>query len=293
MFNKLAIIGVGLIGGSVACAARDNKLAKQIIGIGRNTNAKNLEIAKELGVIDEFHYFNSDLTKVLKDVDCLVIATPVGVAQAIFTELKKYWNPATIYTDAGSTKVSMVEAVREVFGFIPENFVPAHPIAGSEQSGVTAARAGLFIDKRLIITPVAETAQSAVERVTEFWQQLGAQVSTMNIKHHDEVLAATSHLPHVLAYALVDMLGKKDQQNEIFKYAAGGFKDFTRIASSDPTMWLDICMANRDEIVPLIHQLKGELTAVAEMLEAGDSENLFNTFNQARIARQRFLAQYQ
>lgn len=293
MFNKLCIIGVGLIGGSVACAAREHKLAKQIIGLGRESSCNNLEVAKDLGVIDEFHFFNTDLTEVLRDVDCLVIATPVGAAKSIFSELKKYWNAGTVYTDGGSTKTNMVEAIRDVFGYVPENFVPAHPIAGSEQSGVTAARADLFNNKRTILTPVAETSEVALERMREFWQGLGSHVSLMDINHHDEVLAATSHLPHVLAYALVDMLGKKDQQNEIFKYAAGGFKDFTRIASSDPTMWLDICMANRDEIIPLIYQLNDELSAIADLLKQGDSESLFNTFNEAKIARQRFLAQYQ
>lgn len=291
MFDKLAIIGVGLIGGSVARAARKKRLAQQIIGIGHSSSHSNLELAKERGIIDECCYFNDDLSSVLANVDCLVIATPVGTARAIFIELKKYWSSTTIYTDVGSTKVSMIESIQGVFGYIPDNFVPAHPIAGSEQSGITAARADLFENKRLILTPVAETSATALVRMHSFWQGLGMQVSSMDAKHHDEVLAATSHLPHVVAYALVDMLGKKDQQSEIFKYAAGGFKDFTRIASSNPNMWLDICMANRDKIIPLIYQFNDELAAIADMLKTRDSENLLNTFNQARNARQRFLVQ--
>lgn len=291
MFNKLAIIGVGLIGGSIAKVARDRQLAKQVIGIGRQSSKMNLELAIELGVIDDYYHFDDDLASTLETVDCVVIATPVGSAKAIFTALKPYWNSATLYTDAGSTKASVIKAIDEVFGYIPDNFVPAHPIAGSEQSGVAAARTDLFDNKRLILTPVTETSATVLIRMQAFWHAIGMQVSTMDINHHDEVLAATSHLPHVLAYALVDMLGKKDQQSEIFKYAAGGFKDFTRIASSEPTMWLDICMANRDQLISLIHQFNEELTGIANMLMAGENENLFNTFNEARYARQRFLDQ--
>lgn len=278
-----------MIGGSVACAAREQKMAKHIIGLGREMGSKNLALAKDLGVIDEYYYLASDLTQVLADVDCLVIATPVGAAQDIFSELKKYWNESTIYTDAGSTKVSVIAAIKRVFSYIPKNYVPAHPIAGSEQSGVGAARVNLLDNKRLILTPIAETSTSAISSMRAFWQGIGMRVTTMGSQQHDEVLAATSHLPHVLAYALTNMLGKKDQQNEIFKYAAGGFKDSTRIASSDPNMWLDICMANSDAIIPLICQLNDELMGIVQMLKAGDRGALCNTFIQAKMARQRFL----
>ena len=293
MFNKLCIIGVGLIGGSIAAAARQQRLAQQIAGIGGEANRKNLELARQRKIIDQDYYFANDFGTALYNADCVVIATPVGVVEEIFVELKDHWNAKTVYTDVGSTKASVVQAAREVFGEIPANFVPAHPIAGAEKSGVEAARADLFKNKKLILTPLPETRITALESVQQFWEKMGAQVSIMDVNHHDEVLAATSHLPHVLAFSLVDLLGKKDQQHEIFKYAAGGFKDFTRIASSDPTMWLDICMANRDKIIPLIYQLNDELKAVARMLEEGDKKSMLTTFNEARAARQRFLDQYE
>ena len=289
MFNKICIIGTGLIGGSIAKAAREQGLCDQIVAFGRKKGIKNLQTAKQLGVIDEFYF---DIAAAVKDADCIVICTPVGVIEQVFTQLKPFWNEQTIYTDAGSTKGSVIAAAQAVFGEVPTNFVPAHPIAGAESSGVEASRVDLFSNKRLILTPVDSTSNQAVNKITGFWQRIGATVSVMSVTHHDAVLAATSHLPHILAYSLVNLLGQKDEQVEIFKYAAGGFKDFTRIASSDPTMWLDICMANKEEIVPLIQQLKAELGKIEHMLVNEESQQLFETFTYARQARQRFLNQF-
>jgi len=171
--------------------------------------------------------------------------------------------------------------------------VPAHPIAGAEQSGVEASLDDLFVGKRLIITPTDNTSPQALQTIKTLWEKLGSLVSVMDAKHHDGVLAATSHLPHLLAFALVDMLGRKDEQNEIFKYAAGGFRDFTRIASSDPTMWLDICLANRDELIPLIEELKTELGVIQNTLQNQNGQQLFQTFTYAKNARQRFLDQFE
>jgi prephenate dehydrogenase len=289
MFNRLCIIGVGLIGGSIARAARQQALCNTIIGHGRPQDEQNLQTAKLLGVIDDY---TLDLAKAVQDADCVLIATPVASIESIFVQLKALWSDNTIYTDVGSTKGSVIAAAERVFGQVPENLVPAHPIAGAEQSGVTAAVDDLFVNKRLIITPALNTRSEAVQKIQCFWERLGSLVSVMDVKHHDGVLAATSHLPHILAFALVDMLGHKDEQDEIFKYAAGGFKDFTRIASSDPTMWQDICAANKDEIIPLIEQLKGELDKIQRLLKANDTQQLFETFTYARNARQRFLDQF-
>ncbi len=288
MFKKLCLIGVGLIGGSVARAARKNKLARQIVAFGRLEDKVNLEQAKQLNVVDEFYF---DMETALKDADCVVIAIPVGAFEDILKQMKPFWQAQTVYTDVGSTKTSVIEAAKQVFGLLPDNFIPAHPIAGAENSGVQASMDDLFLNKRLIITPEQESSPSALKTVQSFWQSLGSIVSIMDAAHHDTVLAATSHLPHILAFALVDLLGRKDEQVDIFKYAAGGFNDFTRIASSDPTMWLDICLANKQAILPLIQQLKGELGTIEHLLEDENSQQLFETFTYAKNARQRFLDQ--
>jgi len=180
-----------------------------------------------------------------------------------------------------------------VFGEIPKNLIPAHPIAGAEQSGVNASVDDLFVGKRLIITPTETSSAKALQAVQGFWEKLGSVVSIMDAKHHDGVLAATSHLPHLLAFALVDMLGRKDEQSDIFKYAAGGFRDFTRIASSDPTMWRDICLANKDELVALLEEFKIQLGSIQNDLQSQDAQQLFQTFSYARNARQRFLDQFE
>lgn len=290
MFNKLCIIGLGLIGGSVARAARQQRICREVVGYGRPEDIPNLDKGKALKVIDEFY---SDITLAVANADIVVIATPVGSIESIFTLLNPVWSSHAIYTDVGSTKGNVINAAKRVFGKLPENFIPAHPIAGAEQSGVEASLGDLFINKRLIITPEAETDSAFVQKVTLFWEKLGAHVSTMTPDHHDAVFAATSHLPHVLAFALVNMLGRKDEKSEIFKYAAGGFKDFTRIASSDPTMWLDICLANKDEIIPLLDQLKTELNDIKQFLSTENRQQLFETFNYARESRQRFLNQFE
>ncbi|MFA6053557.1 MAG: prephenate dehydrogenase/arogenate dehydrogenase family protein [Methylobacter sp.] len=289
MFNRLCIIGVGLIGGSIARAARQRGLCSSIVGYGRQQDLQNLETAKRLAVIDDY---TLDIEQALEGADCVVIATPVGAIESILGLLKPFWSEQAIYTDVGSTKGNVIAAAERIFGAVPDNLVPAHPIAGAEQSGVEAAVDDLFLNKRLIITPVSNTQPEALEKIQRFWEQLGSTVSVMDVHHHDTVLAATSHLPHILAFALVDMLGRKDEQSEIFKYAAGGFRDFTRIASSDPTMWLDICSANKNEIIPLIQQLKEELDKIESTLKNNDSRQLFETFTYARNARQRFLDQF-
>lgn len=290
MFNRLCIVGVGLIGGSIARAARRHGLAKSIVGFGRFEDGRNLETAKRLAVIDDYYY---DIETALQGSDGIIIAVPVGAIEHIFTLLKPYWSEDAVYTDVGSTKGNVIEAAERVFGVVPNNLVPGHPIAGAEQNGVEASVDDLFTHKRLILTPLSHTQAGAIQKVQGFWERLGSLVSIMDASHHDAILAATSHLPHILAFALVDLLGRKDEQTEIFKYAAGGFRDFTRIASSDPTMWLDICSANKKQLIPLIQQLKNELDKIERLLVTDDYLQLFETFAYARNARQRFLDQFE
>lgn len=286
MIGTLCIIGVGLIGGSLARSARIKGLCREIVGVDRDE--QNLRRALELGVID--CGFDS-VAEGVAGADWVMIATPVGAVAAVLEQLKPVWNPASVYTDAGSTKGNIVAALETLFGEVPGNFIPGHPIAGAERSGVEASSDALYAGKRVILTPLPETDPRKLQAVEDFWHAIGAKVSHMDPRHHDEVLAATSHLPHVLAFSLVHMLGRKDEQEEIFQYAAGGFRDFTRIASSDPTMWLDICLANREQIAPLIRQLQQELETVSGLLTRQVSDQLLEFFTDARQARQRFLDQ--
>lgn len=288
MFERICIVGVGLIGGSIARAARSRGLCREVVGLGLTQHAAELETARRLGVVDRYY---TDAGQALAGADCVIIATPVGAVATVFEQLAPFWNNTILYTDACSTKASVVAAAQAVFGKVPANFVPAHPIAGAERSGVEAATAELFAGRRLIVTPLADTEQWALTAAGRFWEGLGASVATMTVAHHDTVLAATSHLPHILAFALVGLLGRQDEQQEIFKYAAGGFRDFSRIASSDPTMWRDICLANRQEILPLLRQYRAELERLEAMLADERPEQLFESFAYARNARQRFLDQ--
>ena len=288
MFKKICVIGVGLIGGSIAKAARTQNLVETIVGFGRLDDVENLQIAKDLSVIDEFY---TDIEAAICNADCVIIATPVAATESIFKMLKPFWSTETVYFDVGSTKGNVIEAAEKVFGFMPPNFIPAHPIAGAENSGVQASLVDLFLNKRLILTPVENTNAEALQKTQQFWQEIGALVSIMDVQQHDSVLAATSHLPHILAFGLVDMLGRRDEQEDIFKYAAGGFRDFTRIASSDPTMWTAICEANKTELLPLLEQFKTEITAIQNLIESGDNAKLFELFVYANTARERFLNQ--
>jgi len=291
MIDRLCVIGVGLIGGSIAKAARGLALCREIVGV--DADGGNLAEALELGVIDLGFDGGQpgEIAKAAQGADWVVVATPVGALRRVFEELRPAWSARAVYTDVGSTKQSVVRAVGQVLGTVPANFVPGHPIAGAERSGVAAADAGLYRDKRVILTPLPETDGAVLRQVEAFWAAIGAKVSLMTPAHHDEVFAATSHLPHVLAYALVHMLGRKDEQQEIFQYAGAGFRDFTRIASSNPRMWKDICLLNRRQILPLVEQLRLELGELAALMDEGSAEPLLAYFTEARDARQRFLAQ--
>jgi len=283
IINKLCIIGVGSMGGSLARALRKNNSVKSIVGYGRNL--ERLNKAKELGVVDETC---SELGDAIKDADIIVLATPLGAMQKILMALKDIISSESVITDVGSSKKFVIDAAKNTFGKVPVNFVPAHPIAGTEKSGVESAKADLFEQRRVILTPQASTSSSAVETIRSMWQACGANVVEMQVEHHDEVLAATSHLPHMLAYSLVDTLARMDDQQEIFEYAAGGFRDFTRIASSDPQMWHDICVANREQLVKMLHAFNEDLQRLTQAVEQADSEYLKDTFTRAKKARDKF-----
>ncbi|HIF18305.1 MAG TPA: prephenate dehydrogenase/arogenate dehydrogenase family protein [Cycloclasticus sp.] len=284
MFNKMCVIGVGLIGGSIARSTRKYQLCDDIVGVGRQQST--LQKALELGVIDRYELSIAEATK---NVDIVVICSPVGSFEEIFQELKLNWSEECLYVDAGSTKQSVVAALKSVFGYVPSNFVPSHPIAGSENNGVEASVDTLFDGKRVIITPVDETDSKQLLLCQQWWEKMGARVSQMTPQHHDEVFAATSHLPHVLAYSLVELLKNKQDEREIFEYAAGGFKDFTRIASSDPAMWADICLANSSQLIKLMADLEKQNRQISQLIEVGDKQGLLDIFESAQQAREQFL----
>lgn len=284
MIARLAVIGVGLIGGSLARALRAADQVQDIIGCGRSLD--NLLLARELGVIDAYTH---DPATAVRDADVVFIASPLGAMRDIFSQIKDVLRPDTVITDGGSVKGSVVADAQAVFGQLPPNFVPGHPIAGTERSGVAASFPELFRNRRVILTPLPETDAQALARVTALWQAAGAEVSVMSVAHHDELLAATSHLPHMLAFGLVDLLAQMQSNAEVFRYAAGGFRDFTRIASSNPVMWRDICLANRHALSDMLACFSHEMTELAATIRAGDGEHLLEIFTRAKAARDHFI----
>jgi len=280
--NKLTIIGVGLIGGSLARAARRAGICGEIVGCGRSR--ENLQQALELGVIDRME---QDPAHAVQGADLVVVAVPLGAMESVLAQIAPYLAADAVVTDVGSAKASVAAAARRALGAHVSRFVPGHPIAGTEQSGVAASFAELFEGRCVILTPLPESDVQALERVRALWRSSGARVVEMDIAHHDEVLAATSHLPHLLAYALVDTLARMDDSEEIFRYAAGGFRDFTRIASSDPVMWRDICLANREAIVHMLERFAKDLEALTESVRQGDGEQLLALFRRAKAVRDR------
>lgn len=280
MINKLVIIGVGLIGGSLARALKKAEACKEIIG--SNRTIAQLKKAVELGVIDRY---DTDIAKAVAGADMIVLAVPVGSTEAILRQLNGHLDAKTVITDVGSTKQSVIEAARAVFGKVPGNFVPGHPIAGTEQSGVEASSAQMFQKRRVVLTPLPETDARALNKVRMMWEQAGAEVAEMDARTHDEILGATSHLPHVLAYTLVDTLARMEQHADIFRFAAGGFRDFTRIAASDPVMWRDICLANREVILKMIEKFGADLNRFGAALRDNDSAALLALLSSAKAAR--------
>ena len=284
MIERLCIIGTGLIGGSLARALRAADYCREVVGCSRNP--EHLQQAVELGVIDRYE---TDPARAVEGADMVLVAVPLGAMEPVFRMLRGHLPAGAAITDVGSAKASVIEAARRGFGELPATFVPGHPIAGTEQSGVAASFPELFRDRRVILTPVEQTSAEATARVRAMWEVAGAVVDEMDPAHHDTVLAATSHLPHVLAFALVDSLTRLGESDEIFRYAAGGFRDFTRIASSDPVMWRDICLANGDAILQMIDRFSGDLQQLADAVRQHDGETLQTVFASAKQTRDRYV----
>ncbi len=284
--QRLTIIGVGLIGGSLARALKAADYCVEVVGCGRNVDS--LRRGVELGVIDRFE---TDIPSAVSGADMVVLAAPVGSLEALFAQVVPHLDEGAVLTDVGSTKGSVVASAQAACGQVPNRFVPGHPIAGSERSGVEAADASLYRNRRVILTPLVHTAADAIDKVEAMWAAAGAVVESMGVEHHDQVLAATSHLPHLLAYALVDALAELDDKAEVFRYAAGGFRDFTRIASSDPRMWHDICLHNREALLGVLKHFAHHLDALAAAVERGDGATVLETFARAKRARDGFCEQ--
>jgi len=284
-FRRVAVIGVGLIGGSFAMALRRAGACRHVVGAGRDP--ANIRRAIELGVIDTA---SADPAEAVKDADLVLVAAPVAQFPRIFAAIAPALAPDALVADAGSTKQDVVAAARAHLGDAVARFVPSHPIAGAEKSGVTAAKADLLDRRRVVLTPLQENAEASVERVSAAWAACGARVSRMTPAEHDAVLAAVSHLPHLLSYALVHEFAGRDNSAQLFGLAAGGFRDFTRIASSHPEMWRDICVANRGPLLAEIDRYAAKLAALRPLVESGDGAALERVFGEARAARERWLA---
>lgn len=283
--NKLLIFGVGLIGGSLALALKRAHAVQQIVGVGRSGD--NLQAALDLGVIDTAV---TDLESALADTDMVVIATPVAQIPAILASIAPHLGADTIVTDVGSSKSDVMRHARHILQNRFERFVAGHPIAGAEKSGVTAANADLFIGKNVVLTPVADTSTHALAAVSQMWQATGARISQMSAEAHDGIFAAVSHLPHLLAFALVDELSQRANAAQLFDFAASGFRDFTRIAGSSPEMWRDISLANRDALLGELAAYQDELAQLRTLLENHDGAGLHALFERASQARNQWMA---
>jgi len=283
-FRKLAVFGVGLIGGSFAMALRQTGCVERIVGVGRSR--ANLDRALELGVIDDVA---PDVSDALDGADLVLVAVPVQQTLSVFDAIAPNLEPDAVLTDGGSTKRDVVSAARNHLGLKLMQFVPAHPVAGAELSGVEAATAELFRDRTVVLTPVAETGDRARVRADAAWRACGARTVEMSAERHDEVFAAVSHLPHVLAFTLLEMIASREDATELFSFAGAGFRDFTRIAASSPEMWRDICLANRDALLEEIRTFQDRLGTLAAEMETGDGADIELSFELARAARSKWL----
>ena len=281
MINRLAVIGVGLIGGSLALALRRRGEVGEIVGCGRQR--ENLETAVRKGIIDRYE---TSPERAVGGADMVVLSMSLGSTGDILRTIGGVIDNGATVTDVGSVKGPVIEEARTALGDTFPNFVAGHPIAGTEHSGADAAFATLYENHKVILTPSEDTDPVAIERVSTMWEQAGAEVVQMPAELHDAALAATSHLPHLLAYALVEVLASRDDSDSIFAFAAGGFRDFTRIASSNPGMWTEICLANKAPLAQVCQQFAERLDTLREALDANDAETLREIFERARDARE-------
>lgn len=286
-FNKLVIFGVGLIGGSLARALRERAgLAGRVVGVGRS--AQSVARALEIGVIDEAAALDDDtaLARALEGADVVLLAAPVAQTGPLLARIAPFLDARTIVTDAGSTKSDVVAAARSALGVRVAQFVPGHPIAGRESSGVDAALPELYVDRNVVLCPLAENAPETVERIAAMWRATGACVRQMSEEQHDRVFASVSHLPHVLSFALVEQILEAPDAQLKFSFAAGGFRDFTRIAASSPEMWRDVCLANRTALLAELDAYTDVLARFRAAIDASDGAALEAAFARSRIARQ-------
>lgn len=279
-FRQISVIGLGLIGGSIAAGIKQQGLAASVCAW--DANAASLTLGLDLGVIDNIA---DDIHGATVGADLIILAVPV---QSVEKVLRAIDLKDQVITDVGSVKGITVAAARRVFGELPENFIPGHPIAGSEKQGVLAADPNLFRQHKVILTPEQSSNPAAIAKVERLWCALGADVVRMSASHHDDVLAQTSHLPHLLAYALVDTLSAGGDSLEVFEYAAGGFRDFSRIAASDPKMWSDVFQANKDPLVQVLDQYLLKLEMLKQLIESGDVDQIKDLLSRAKAARDHF-----
>lgn len=283
MLNKVVIFGVGLIGGSFALALKRAGAARSIVGMGRSPQA--MARALELGIVDSV---GTSLAEAMRGADLVLVAAPVAQTEAILASLLPYLEDATAITDAGSTKSDVVVAARQALGSRYAQFVPGHPIAGRESNGPDAAIADLYVGKKVVLTPLPENRDADVARVAAAWEACGAIIHRLSPAEHDKVFAAVSHLPHLLAFALVDDIARKPHAGLLFQYAASGFRDFTRIAASSPEMWRDISLANQGALLGELDAYLSQLTEIRAMLAAGDGAALEGVYANARRARRQW-----
>jgi len=287
---KIVIVGVGLIGGSFALAQKAAGQRAAIVGVGRGR--ANLEAALDLKIVDRVVTLDADWAAETADADLVLIAAPVAQFPALFAALAGRIGPRAVLTDAGSTKQDVIAAAQAHLGAAWSRFVPGHPIAGTEHTGATAAFATLFQRRNVVLTPSPATDADALRRVADLWRACGAQVRTLDAGMHDRIFAAVSHLPHLLAFALVEELAMRPDAEDIFRYAASGFRDFTRIAAGSPEMWRDISLANRDPLLAEVAAFRAQLDRIAAMLTAGDAVALEAAFARASSARRAWGAQH-
>jgi prephenate dehydrogenase len=279
---RLVLIGVGLIGGSLLKVLKKENAVGEVVGVGRGV--ENLQLAVSMGVIDRFTH---DAAEAVQDADMVVIATPVGAFESILKQILPNLKKDAVVTDVGSVKGEIVAAVKRVMGDQSCRFVPAHPIAGAEHSGVAAAMVNLFVDHNVIITPLPGMSLECRSVVEQMWRLTGARIVEMDVDLHDQILGVTSHLPHVIVFALIDYLSKQNKQDLHYQFAAGGLYDLTRIASSDARMWSDICLNNKEKLLPIMRDYARELMRMADQIEAGEGDNLIEEFEHAKLARSR------
>ena len=289
IFEELAIIGVGLIGSSIARAARHRQAARRIVLADRSVGV--LERAKALGLGD---VVTDDLASAVRSADCVILCAPVGANEEIGRAIAPALAPGAIVSDVGSVKGAVIAALKPA---LPAHarLVPAHPVAGTEQSGPDAGFASLFVNRWCILTPPEGTDEEAVEKVRAFWQALGSHVEIMSAAHHDLVLAITSHVPHLIAYNIVGTAADLEEvtRSEVIKFSAGGFRDFTRIAASDPTMWRDVFLHNKDAVLEMLGRFNEDLTALQRMIRREDGDGLFALFTRTRAIRLGIVAEGQ